>query len=237
MERDPHLPAHDEELSNFFDDLRKFWDNLGTPILLLIVIGSFGYLAWSLLTYNREVSRDEAWTDLAGSTSPASFEQVADDHGNPTVAQLAWLRAADLYLDEAADAEGEARAEKLDEAEALYQRVVDEAEHNEFKINGLEGLAIVAEGKRDMELARQRNQAVIDLAKEMPGFDTWSSRAAVRMSILPDLETPVRFVDDPNADAGQALLEDANAIIDDAVNAATDGAAESAPEEAPAPGE
>lgn len=224
MERDPHLPAQDEELSNFFDDLRKFWDSLGTPILLLIVIGSFSYLAWSLLSYNQSVSRDEAWSDLAGSTSPASFEQIADDHSNPTVTQIALLRAADLYLDEAADLEGDEQTAKLDEAETLYQQAVDSAKHNEFKINGLEGLAIVAEGKRDTELAKTRNQAVIDLADTMPGFESWASRAQTRTDLLLQLATPIRFEDDPTAEA-QAETETAEQATD-----TTEDAAETATE-------
>ena len=195
-------------MSSLFNDLRNAWDRYGSTILWVVVIGSFSYLAWSLYHYNRVNTQESAWSDYSGSAAPASFEQVAEDHALPGVRQLALLRAADLYLAEAAELEeGDDLNAKLDQAEALYQRMADDATHDEFKLNALEGLAVVAEGRRDLEQAAQRNDAVIALAETMPGFDSWSARAKARKQLLPQLAEPVKFLDDAPADSAAESVE------------------------------
>ncbi|MEM1444765.1 MAG: hypothetical protein AAGF84_01810 [Planctomycetota bacterium] len=187
-------------MSNFFDDLRNVWDRYGSFFLWVIVIGSFSFLAFQLYTSNRINTREAAWSDLANSTAPASFEQVAADHGNAAVQQLALLQAADMYLGEtAALEEGDELTAKLDQAEALYQRVADEATDDIFKINALEGLAVVAEGRRDIEEAMSRNDAVIAVAETLPGFESWTARANARKQLLPQLAEPVAFAEDTPA--------------------------------------
>lgn len=208
MAKDFHDPALDEGMSSLINDLRNVWDRYGSSFLWVIVIGSFSYLAYSIYTTNRVNTQESAWSDLAGSTGAASFEQTAAEHSVPAVRQLALLQAADLYLAEAAGlAEGDELSVKLDQAEALYQRVADEATHDEFKINALEGLAVVAEGRRDLDAAAQRNDAVIALADTLPGFETWSARAQARKDLLPQLAEPVAFIEDA-PEASEAAASD-----------------------------
>ncbi len=210
MVQDPHAAAPEKEMSNFFDDLRNAWDRYGSFALWVVVITSFSYLAYSLVTYNRVTKQENAWSDLANSTAPASFEQVAQDHSNRAVSLLALLQAADMYLGEtAALDEGDALTGKLDQAEALYQQVVNEATHDEYRINALEGLAVVAEGRRDLDEAAKRNEAVIALAGTMPGFETWTARANARKQLLPLLAEPEAFVEDTSAPAAEAEAADA----------------------------
>lgn len=198
MAQDPHAPAPDQGMSNFFNDLRNVWDRYGTPILWVIVVCSFSFLAWQIYNNNRVNTQQSAWSDLASSTAPSSFEGVADDHGVPGVQQLALLTAADMYLAETHTLEpGDALDELLTKAESLYERVRAMATHDEYRLNALEGLAVVAESRRDLDEAATRNDAVIALAKTMPGFDTWVARAQARKELLPRLAEPVAFQDAP----------------------------------------
>ncbi|MEM7575940.1 MAG: hypothetical protein AAF328_00575 [Planctomycetota bacterium] len=197
---DPHAAAPEKEMSNFFDDLRNVWDRHGSFALWVIVIASFSFLAFQLYTSNRFNTREAAWSDLSNSTAPASFEQVAADHSNRAVQQLALLQAADMYLGETAGLEeGDDMTARLDQAEALYQRVADDATHDIYKINALEGLAVVAEGRRDIDEALTRNDAVIALSETLPGFESWAARANARKQLLPQLAQPVSFVEDNTA--------------------------------------
>ena len=90
--------------------------------------------------------------------------------------------------------------------------MADEATDDIFKSNALEGLAVVAEGRRDLETAATRNDAVIALAETMPGFETWSARANARKQLLPQLAEPVSFLEDAapaeTTDATEAATPD-----------------------------
>ncbi|MEM8783178.1 MAG: hypothetical protein AAGE65_10040 [Planctomycetota bacterium] len=213
MAKDFHDPASDEGMSRLFYDLRNVWDAYGTYVLWVVVVGSFSYLAFSLYSYNRVTTQEAAWSDLANSTAPASFEQVAADHGSPAVRQIALLQAADMYLGEtAALGEGEALTAKLDQAEAIYRRVADEATDDIFRINALEGLAVVAEGRRDLDEAAARNDAVIALAETLPGFESWTARANARKQLLPQLAEPVSFTEEAEPDEAPEASEAGTAV-------------------------
>lgn len=96
-----------------------------------------------------------------------------------------------------------ARNQRLDRAEAMYRRVVDEAEHDAFRANALLGLAQVAETREQWDAARgyyDRAEALADEA-DLPEV---ASLAAHRRGMLDKLQQPVTIVDAPAPDASDA---------------------------------
>ena len=233
----PH-EAPRSEVMETLDDWRAAWNRYGTPITAVVAAILIAYAAWNFLHANRQAAHNEAWSSLAASTSPATYRGVAAETGDAAVRQNARLAAADLLLDEAirsplapggpggaADAEA---GDPLDRAEALYRAVLDEAEsarsgvagHPLYRLNALEGLAVVAEARRDADAAEAGFRAVIELADSLPGMGRWSARARGHIEALPLLtETPV-FA--PESEPEPAAEEETDA-------------AEAAPEAEPAP--
>ncbi len=220
------------------DDWRNAWNRYGTPITTVLAVILISYAAWNFFHANKQNAQNEAWSALAASTSPASYRGVAEDTGDAAVRQIARLAAADLLLDEAVRAPLSADASQpegdpLLQAEALYQATLDEAEaarsgvagHPLYRLNAMEGLGVVAESRRDADLARERFEAVIAYADSMPGMERWSARARGHIEALPLLlETPVFAPEPPAAEEPEAEAADEAA-------ASTEPAAPAAPAE------
>lgn len=216
-----------ESLSNW----RELWSQYGTPItvvLLVVAIGFGGYRLYGMYTSSK---REAAWQELAQTSSPEGLAQVAEQHGIAAVRMLALLRAADLHLEQAifvaepttgeeegADAsvdasavravqpaETEEQKQRLARAEAMYQRVLDEAEAAEFRVNAMLGLAAVAESREQWDAAADWYTQAQALGEESQ-LPRIVGIADHRRDLLDKLRMPVAIVDAPEpeepADAG-----------------------------------
>ncbi len=112
----------------------------------------------------------------------------------------------------------------LDEAESARSGV---AGHPLYRLNAMEGLGVIAEARRDADLAKTRFEAVIAYADSMPGLERWSARARGHIEALPLLaERPVFAPEPPAAEEpGAEAAAEAPAPADadaDAAPAATE---------------
>ena len=196
---DPNRP-HEQatnEVTEFIVDLKNFWDRYGNTLLIVLVIGSLTVFVVSLVRTQRSNAHNAAWTDVANSTSPESFAQIGQDHRLPGVKHYAWLTAADLKVRESLTADADEVEALLKDAELYYNQVLDAADHPVYRVNALEGLGIVAEGRQNRDEAAKRYEALIAYAKDAPGLQGWADRGQARLNGLDDALTPVRFAPSP----------------------------------------
>lgn len=104
-------------------------------------------------------------------------------------------------------AETREQKQRLERAETMYRRVLEEAEAAEFRANALLGLAAVAESREQWDAAADGYAKALDLAaeSELPGI---AAVAEHRRQLLDKLRQPVAIVEapepepQPNAGAG-----------------------------------
>ncbi|MCC6679296.1 MAG: hypothetical protein IT445_00185 [Phycisphaeraceae bacterium] len=193
-------PDHKHELKE--NDLEQFLANFGqwrkkygASTLLWVMLIVLALVGYNLYASIRSTSHDNAWGDLAATSTPAGFMRVAEEHGNKAVTMLALLRGGDAALstvlspptgDEKFNAE-----DALNQAENAYQQVVQTADSPLFKINGLLGLAAVTECRSQWDEAAKLYDQAIELAKN--GYPDLGQRAEHRKSMLGRLSEPIVF--------------------------------------------
>ena len=203
----------ENDLADFLTNFGQWWAKYGAicMTLVLVIVGVFA--GKRLFDARSAATKQQAWSDLALSTSPASFRVIAQSDQTPTIRSLAYLRAADLLLARTATPnkneqttnnsvqkpyENHTPEQLLAEAALMYEQILqDNQAHTVYKLNALLGLAAVAEGQRDWELAHTYYQKVIEQSGS--GFDNLSDRASARLNMLSRLEIPVVFAIDPPA--------------------------------------
>lgn len=202
---------------DFIDFLRKY----STPVLVVVMVAAGGF--WLLRTYQqRQASaREAAFAELSAATtgepSPDALAAIADAHsGVPGVAIQALLSAGDSYFTSAVrgvkpgaqvGADGtlvsaedamtpEDRAAALDKAKGLYERAVAKAGSPEMavpRLNGLWGLAAVAETKGDFDGAKRLYERIVTESKAA-GYDAQGVLATQRLATLDELRTMAPLV-------------------------------------------
>jgi hypothetical protein len=184
------------EESRINQDFVDFLNKWSTPVLLLIVIVSAGWVGLRWLEQQRVQRTDNAFMEydaVAGAADPlpASLRAVADSYeGVGSVSALARLRLGDVHLaavrrglEPAAvlDRNGvpESEADVLDEAglddhlsraASAYSGVLDETRDDPARallaVNAMFGLAAVAEARGDDEAARSEYERAAAHASE-----------------------------------------------------------------------
>lgn len=239
---------HESRLNvEFIEWLRRY----STPILIVLAAIALAYFGWMRMGQLRESRLDDAFYQLSSAIeagSPEALLAVASEHeGRAAVPHLARLAAGDVYLraartglrpGAAVNAEGlpedesdllsEAEIERmLDQAEQAYRAVVTRTREDRRKamhtINGLFGLAAVAESRADFEAAREHLTRLAELADRV-GLRGHASQARHMIETIDDYrdevrlyaraELPERPADDP--DQWRLDLEDqVPELIDD----------------------
>ena len=190
----------ENELAEFFTNFSQWWSRHGNTTMIAVVVVAAVYLGYSFYINSTQRSHDDAWYDLATSTSPAAFSEVGQAHNITAVRAMAWLRAADLYLQEGwqpntSDTPDPLAADPqqiLDQAEAMYQRVLDDADRDVFRLNAHMGMAGVAESRQNWEAAQGHYEQVIALS-EQADMANFGALAQMRISLLPQLQAPMDF--------------------------------------------
>lgn len=193
-------PDHKHELKE--NDLEQFLANFGewrkkygASTLLWVMLFVLALVGYNLYASIRSTAHDNAWGDLAATSTPAGYMRVAEEHGNKAVTMLALLRGGDAALstvltpptgDEKFNAE-----DALNQAENAYGQVVQSADEPLYKINGLLGLAAVAECRSKWDEASKLYDQAIELAKD--GYPDLGQRAEHRKAMLGRLEEPIVF--------------------------------------------
>lgn len=195
---------------DFIDWLRKW----GTPILMVVVVVSGGYAAWNMWARFEERTHDEAYAQFhaaAVAGSPDNLVVVAEQHrGKGAVFELAIIEAADAYLgsartgvrpggsSEVADdlLDDEQRQSNLRRAGELYQTLVDASSntrgHELHLLNGLFGLAAVAESTGDTARAKEHLSRAAEVA-DRSLYPRMAEVARGRIATLDTLSTATRL--------------------------------------------
>ena len=193
----------ENDLEEFLKRLGELWTRYGTRTLIIIAVVVVAFVAVRWVRQKAVTQHENAWAELAGSTSPASFREVAITYDDKTVRTLALLRGADLLLKEQFRAAvDQAQAEQgtpLNEARQMYQRVIDEAPQVLYRLNARIGLARVAETNGKWEEAVMQYRLIIKEAGE--GYEAISSLAERSLTLLDELPTQVYFAPEPVAEA------------------------------------
>lgn len=207
------------DLQDFLENFGGFWKKWGNTILTTIAVLIIIFAGSKLYNDWQYSAKESAWVDLAGATSPQSADMVANEHSNPTVQALAFLKAGDLFLAEASKPEPaeqrvlpvdgggdpveQERAQMLDNAASRYTTVLDLDVPLVYPLNAKLGLAAVAENREAWDEAAGLYQQVIDQAGDRHA--TLSALAKAKMDMLPQLKRPVVFGPDPDQQADPAL--------------------------------
>jgi len=196
--------------ADFIEFLRKW----GTPVLMVIAVLAGGYFLYGRYQLSRDAAMAAAFAELDAaivSRNPSSLIRVAEEQsGRAAVPLMARLAAADLYLDASRtgipagiqlDATGklpegtvfltaDEQKAQLDKAATEYEAVLRAAGRDDGKaihaVGALFGLASVAESRGEMDQAKERYTALIELAKRV-GFTREAAAAEKRIETLPTL--------------------------------------------------
>ncbi|XAM00251.1 tetratricopeptide repeat protein [Phycisphaeraceae bacterium D3-23] len=155
------------DLREFLDNFKDFWDKNGNTILiaLIIVVGGLAAMRWYK---NKQVATvNDAAHALETATNGEFLLSVAADH--PSVRHIALLRAGDSFLEEARLArvagEDDDAEEHLENAANAYASVVgEEKSPAEFRISAYLGSATVAEELGDWDKAKAAYTQASELA-------------------------------------------------------------------------
>jgi len=181
------------DLREFLDNFKDFWDKNGNSILIALIVIVGGYAGYNWWNKSKITKANDSYQALADANTPKAFRGVAEQF--PSVRDNALQRSGDDYLAEARDAaaagEDQEKSEALDNAEAAYQAVVDGDATDLLKINAFLGLAAAAEMRVDWDKAK----GFYDQAQELAG-DRYTRLATIARQAkdkVDELRAPVAF--------------------------------------------
>jgi len=234
MDSDRRHELETNDLREFLDNFKDFWDKHGNRVLitLILVLGSYtGYRYYSQWKTSKS---DEANSKLAAATSAPSLLGVAADF--PLVHDEATRRAADILLAEARTATVDDKAEDasaaLDKASAAYKTLAETGKTTEYQLIGHDGLANVLIMQSQWDQAAAQYQKVIDLAGET--YLGNATRAKAGLEKLESLKNPIAFAP-PEPEPAPAPAPESATPTEDTPTAPAPTDAAPAPSETPAP--
>jgi len=203
--------------ADFIEFLRKW----GTPVLMVIAVVAGGYFLYGRYQLSRDAAMASAFAELDAATvsrNPSSLIRVAEEQsGRAAVPLMARLAAADLYLDASRTGipagiqldpttgalpdgtvflTAEEQKAQLDKAATEYEAVLRGVGRDDGKaihaVSALFGLASVAESRGEMDKAKERYTALIELANRV-GFTREAAAAEKRIETLPTLSEMPRI--------------------------------------------
>jgi len=210
----------ESRLNTDFIDFVQKW---GGPFLILCAVIMAAWAGWNWWQKRQAEQIDAAFAQYeaqsaGGNASPEALKAVAEEfEGIGSVSMLARLEAADVYVtsiragvktgvtlspdgtlaspDDALTQEERTRL--IEQATALYQRVMDKAGGSSGKgliaIRAGYGLAAMAECLGDIGAARGHYERVVEIA-EANGFDNHVTLAKARLESLDEVATPVALL-------------------------------------------
>jgi predicted negative regulator of RcsB-dependent stress response len=203
-----------EESGNDWDDFTSgaapFWDKWGNTVLTGVLVVLVAVFAYRLYAVRQVESQNQAWLDLANSTTPQSMSTVALSNKGSAVGWLASIRAGNMYLQQARTSNdltglvpattqpgGAASAVptkeiSLSQAAAAFNEVANDANADElYKLHARMGLAAVEESKGQFVKAQEIYLSVEKDAKE--SYPTIASQAAELAKTAPKLAQKLTY--------------------------------------------
>jgi tetratricopeptide (TPR) repeat protein len=206
------------DLASFIVNFQAFWAKHGNKVLTVVLVVLAFFVVKRLLDQNRESQQEGSWADLATTSSPDGFAEVARKYEGTPVEAIAYLNAGDLLLRKAAIPEAPTTApatqeaddptRALEQAESYYRKAQSaEAVSPIVKLNALLGLASVAESRGQIDEAKKLYQQVIDQAQD---FHSIRTQAEARLALADNLARPIVFGADeprPSGSPGSFLFD------------------------------
>jgi len=193
MDSDRRHDLETNDLKEFLDNFKDFWDKHGNKVLIVLIVALLAYAGPRYYTNWKEGKANEAANALAGATSAEALLNVADEH--ELVRDEAHRKAADLLLGDARAAQIVGETEDADKAlgraESAYTALAERGQTTPYQLVGLDGLAKVAVMQGDWDKAKQQYEKIIDLAGET--YTYHAARAQAKIDALPRLERIVAF--------------------------------------------
>lgn len=194
----------DNDLAEFLQNFGEFWDKHGNFISVVILVGVLGWFGWKYYGNMQLTAHENAWSDLSATATPTGYrERARETEGDKALPQLALLRGAEAFHQQAVQVDQDATAEdagmmsaeeSLDNAEAMYKQVLDSNADVVFRANAAAGLANVAETRGDYTAAEEHWTKAKSLAEEAH-LSAIAAQAKVRLTLLADLSRPIIFAD------------------------------------------
>ena len=198
-ERKHELQTND--LREFLDNFKDFWDKNGNFLLIFLIVVLGGWLGYAKYNQWKVGQMDKAYAELDGADSPDALRAVAGEHSR--VHDEAMRRSADAALGQArsaliADDADEAKA-ALKKAGSAYTALADRGATTEYQLIGNEGLAKVAIMREEWDKAATHYNKIIELAGET--FLAQADRAKRALDRMDLLKDPIAFAPPEEAPA------------------------------------
>ncbi|MEM6504328.1 MAG: tetratricopeptide repeat protein [Planctomycetota bacterium] len=190
-ERRHELETND--LREFLDNFKDFWDKHGNRLLIILIVVLGGWLGYSRYNQWQADKAEAAYTELNDADSLDAFRAIAGERSE--VHDEAMRRGGDIGLSQARKAliDGDDASAKslLTKADSAYLALVERGATAEYQLVGHEGLAKVAVMREDWDKAAGHYGSIIELAGE--SFVAQSDRAQRALDRIDLLKNPVAF--------------------------------------------
>ncbi len=193
MDSDRRHELETNDLKEFLDNFKDFWEKHGNKLLITLIVVLGGYAGYGWYNKWKDDKIETAQKELAGATSVDALLAVANEHDR--VHDEAMRRAGDLALGAARSSlfEGsDTTAQKsLKQAGSAYTALADRGKTVEYQLIGHEGLAQVAIMASEWDEAKTHYSNLIELAGE--AHPAQAARAEAGLSQLDLLKQPLAF--------------------------------------------
>lgn len=190
-ERRHELETND--LREFFDNFKDFWDKHGNRLLITLIVVLGGWLGYNKYNQWQRDKAEAAYAELNTADSADAFTRIAGEHAK--VHDEAMRRGADTALGDARAAliagDDESAESALKKAGAAYTALADRGATTEYQLVGQEGLAKVALMREEWDKAASHYEKIIELSGET--FVTQGDRAQRALDRLDLLKNPIAF--------------------------------------------
>lgn len=208
-ERRHELETND--LREFLDNFKDFWDKNGNFLLIGLIVVLGGWLGYDRYNKWQADKAESAYTELNGADSADAFRSLAGEHSK--VHDEAMRRGADTALGDARTAaitgEDDEMKSSLGKAADAYLALADRGATTEYQLVGQEGLAKVALMREEWDKAASHYDKVIELAGET--YLNQADRAQRALDRLDLLKDPVAFAE-PEVSVPELSTEIENAL-------------------------
>lgn len=193
MDSDRRHELETNDLKEFLDNFKDFWDKHGNKVLLVLIVGLLAFAGPRYYKNWQDGKADDANAALSGATSPDALLAVAEEH--EIVRDVATLRAGDILFGQARSSavagETEDADKALKRAATAYTAVAQRGRTTLFQINGYEGLAKVASAQGDRDKAAEHYEKIIELSGDT--YTTHAARAEQSIKNQDLLANPIAF--------------------------------------------
>lgn len=166
-------------LAHWMFDFQRKIEPHTNKILLAIILGTIGIVAFQVMSRSEAAKKSEAWSKYAACTNAEEFRDVADDHAGGEIESWARLEAARHYIRtgvQTSMTNRKASTESLENGKSQLEKVLNNATAPaEAREQALVQMAVCLESLCDGDM-KPASDAYDRLIKEFPDsyYVTWA---------------------------------------------------------------